>query len=114
MFSWTRWTEKLTPGRAVGTSQASLSLDIVQEGLVPPLFKTHQLVCGLQVYFRFLYQHALQGKAPRRLTQSGLQAQTSREQISLLHTFHLPTSEPEARPPSAGRKHTGWSCRERS
>lgn len=75
LFSWSRWTEKLTPGRAVGTSQASLSWDIVQQGLVPPLFKTwsdHQLICGLQIYFRFLDQHALQGKAPRPLTQTGL------------------------------------------
>lgn len=75
MFSCNRWTEKLTRGRAVGSSQASLSLDIVQQGLVPPLFKTwsdHQLVCGLQIYFTFLDQHALRGKAPRPLTQTGL------------------------------------------
>lgn len=73
LFSWNRWTEKWTPGRAVGTSQAGLSWDIVQQGLVPPLFKTwsdHQLVCGLQICFRLLEQRALQRTAP--LTQTGL------------------------------------------
>lgn len=45
----------------------------MQQGLVPPLFKTwsdHQLVCGLQICLRFLEQHALQRTAP--LTQTGL------------------------------------------
>lgn len=45
-------------------------------------------------------------QAPRR--------KFSREQISPLHTFHLPTSESEARPPSGGDKLTGLSCGSRS